>query len=203
MKKSNFVSMTAMTLLMALASFVVGAQAASKAVRVPGTVCLGHQVDAIDDPVYLASTGGSLPSFSNSVVFIREGHNRYRITVAGPSVPGATIFCEGHGQVIGSELVSTLACTNDGSQLASKPFITADIYHCTMNYKHGKVSGPGHFWWSYAYAFPTGKTGLKVGEPAFVYSPPYPPDPVNHPRGEGLYTILGHYGHWSRGACRQ
>lgn len=202
MKKQNFIPLAAMTLLIAL-TFAVGARAASHGVSIPGTVCLDHQVDAIDDPVYLASTKGSLPNFMNNVVFTREGHNRFRLTVAGPSVPGATIFCEGQGQVIGSKLISTLACTNDGSKLASKPFMIADIYHCTLNYKNGKVSGPGHFWWSYAYAFPTGKSGLVAGEPAFVYSPPYPPDPVNHPRGEGLYSILGHYSQWSKGACKQ
>lgn len=160
MKKPNFVSWIFVLVLFAFpASVAFAAPPAAIGVPIPGTVCLTHNIITTNDPYLAVST------WTSTVIFDSEGMGRFRVTTLMPDWPvaGSTAFCEGFAQVVGSQLVSTLTCAIDGSQIpftsdtpGGYPFWVSSVLHCTLTYdaKKGKVELPGYFWTTYEYELP-------------------------------------------------
>jgi hypothetical protein len=157
MKKRHFVPWTFMLILFAFPASVAFAAPASNSATIPGTVCLTHSILTSNDPYLTVST------WTDTVIFDSEATGRFRVTSQKSNWPvaGANAFCEGFAQVVGSELVSTLTCSIDGSQIpftsetpGGYPFWVSSVYHCTLAYKNGKVMLPGYFWATYEYELP-------------------------------------------------
>jgi hypothetical protein len=168
MRKQNFVLVIAMTLLVALTAFAAGARAASNGVPIPGTVCIEHQVTASDDSNLPFGT-----TWTNSVTFTQQSPGVYRASGLMTNFLGTgyPAFCEGAGQVNGSELISAMTCTFGGpatltaATATNPPWISATNYQCNLTFAKGKVSMPGAFWETYSLTYQAGPTSTKATVP--------------------------------------
>jgi hypothetical protein len=180
MKKRNFVPWIFILMVFAFPASAAFAAAPAAWKPIPGSFCLNHQVTQCNDP--------NIPTGFTTLVTIAEvSTGLYRVTSVETyfADSGATLFCEGFGEILGSSLVSTLSCTIDGSQITSPyPWWASGTYHCSMPYKKGKVGWQGGYFWSiYAYAVP----------------PLVPPTPTTPPGG--VYPYYSYYGEYTGFSC--